>query len=195
VRGRGPERPGIVPVDLAVGEGAMPDPIVLVEYDSDWPGIFEVLRARLVAAVGDLVVTVEHVGSTAVPGLVAKPIIDLDLVIPSSDDIPEAIARLAALGYAHRGDLGIAGREAFSPPSGSPKHHLYACPTDSEELRRHLLFRDALRSDPRTAADYEAVKKAAALRFRDDRVAYNEAKSRFVEEVLSRASSSRKGVV
>ncbi|HWE35821.1 MAG TPA: GrpB family protein [Isosphaeraceae bacterium] len=167
----------------------MSEPITLVDYDPIWPEIFEELRAPLVAAVGDLVVAVEHIGSTAVPGLAAKPIIDLDLVVPSSDDLPVAIARLAALGYAHQGDLGVPGREAFLPPSRGPKHHLYACPSDSESLRRHIVFRDYLLSHPQAAAGYEAVKKAAALRFREDRVAYVEAKSRIIEEILRKASS------
>jgi GrpB-like predicted nucleotidyltransferase (UPF0157 family) len=170
----------------------MSEPIVIVEYDPHWPRIFEELRASLVTSLGDLAVAVEHVGSTAVPGLAAKPIIDLDLVVASSDHIPAAIARLADLGYAHKGDQGIPGREAFLAPASAPRHHLYACPSDGEELRRHLLFRDSLRAHPRVAGDYEGLKKAAALRFRDDRVAYVEAKSRFIEEVLRRASSGWK---
>ncbi len=168
----------------------MPEPVIVVEYDPLWPRIFEELRAPLVAALGDLAVTVEHIGSTAVPGLAAKPVIDLDLVVPSSADIPAAIRRLASLGYVHRGDLGILGREAFISPSQKPRHHLYACPLNSDELHRHRSFRDYLLTHPDDARDYGTLKKAAALRFRDDRVAYVAAKSRFVEEVLRRATSS-----
>jgi GrpB-like predicted nucleotidyltransferase (UPF0157 family) len=167
----------------------MPGPVVIVDYDPHWPDLFEELRAPVVAALGDLVVIVEHVGSTAVPGLAAKPIIDMDVVVPSVADIPEAIGRLAILGYAHRGDLGIRGREAFTSPAGKPRHHLYVCAPDSEELRRHRSFRDYLLTHPDDARAYEALKKAAALRFAEDRAAYNEAKSRFVEAVLQRASS------
>jgi GrpB-like predicted nucleotidyltransferase (UPF0157 family) len=169
---------------------AIPEPIIVVEYDPIWPRIFEELRAPLVAALDDLAVSVEHIGSTAVPGLAAKPIIDLDLVVPSPADIPAAITRLAALGYIHQGDLGISGREAFISPSLKPRHHLYACPLDSDELRRHCSFRDYLLTHPEVAWDYGTLKKAAALRFHDDRAAYVAAKSRFVEEVLRRASSS-----
>jgi GrpB-like predicted nucleotidyltransferase (UPF0157 family) len=143
----------------------------------------------VVTALGDLVISVEHVGSTAVPGLAAKPIIDTDVVVPAVADIPEAIRRLAILGYVHRGDLGIAGREAFTSPAGKPRHHLYVCALDSEELRRHRSFRDHLLTHPDDARAYAALKKAAASRFAEDRVAYNEAKTRFVEAVLQRASS------
>jgi GrpB-like predicted nucleotidyltransferase (UPF0157 family) len=167
----------------------MPGPVFIVDYDPQWPDLFEELRAPVVAALGDLAVIVEHVGSTAVPGLAAKPIIDMDVVVPAVSDIPEAIRRLATLGYVHRGDLGIAGREAFISPAGTPRHHLYVCALDSEELRRHRLFRDYLLTLPDAARAYGALKKAAAQRFGEDRVAYTEAKTRFVEAVLQRASS------
>jgi GrpB-like predicted nucleotidyltransferase (UPF0157 family) len=131
-----------------------------------------------------LAVAIEHVGSTAVPGLPAKPIIDIDVVVPSSSDVPEAIARLATIGYVHRGDLGIAGREVFAAPSGTPPHHLYVCPADGAELARHRFFRDYLISHPEIASAYGSLKKAAAEQHRDDRAAYIEAKSEFVAGVL-----------
>jgi GrpB-like predicted nucleotidyltransferase (UPF0157 family) len=167
----------------------MPGPVIIVDYDPHWPDLFEELRAPVVAALGDLVFIVEHVGSTAVPGLAAKPIIDMDVVVPSVADIPEAIGRLAILGYVHRGDLGIPGREAFISPAGKSRHHLYVCALGSEELRRHRSFRDYLLTHPDDARAYGALKKAAALRFAEDRAAYTEAKTRFVEAVLQRASS------
>jgi GrpB-like predicted nucleotidyltransferase (UPF0157 family) len=167
----------------------MPGTVIIVDYDPHWPDLFQELRAPVVAALGDLVVIVEHVGSTAVPGLAAKPIIDMDVVVPSVTDIPEAIVRLAILGYVHRGDLGIHGREAFISPAGKPRHHLYVCALGSDELHRHRSFRDYLLTHPDDARAYAALKKAAALRFGEDRAAYNEAKTRFVEAVLQRASS------
>jgi GrpB-like predicted nucleotidyltransferase (UPF0157 family) len=112
----------------------------------------------------------------------------MDVVVCSAADVPEAVARLAALGYVHLGDLGIPGREAFSQPVGKPEHHLYACPLDGDELRRHRSFRDHLRSHPEDARAYEALKRAAAHRFGDDRAAYTHAKTGFVEAVLRRAS-------
>jgi len=91
----------------------MAHPIVIVDYDPAWSGQFEILRRRIAKTLGDLVARIEHVGSTAVPGLAAKPIIDLDVLLASPDDMPAAVDRLASIGYVHQGDLGVPGREAF----------------------------------------------------------------------------------
>src|SRR6188508_3746065 len=100
--------------------------IVVVDYDPAWSVIFESLRAQLWAVVADVALAIEHVGSTAVPGLAAKPIIDLDVVV-APGQVGTAIDRLSAIGYEHKGDLGVAGREAMRHPSGSRRHHLYVC--------------------------------------------------------------------
>jgi GrpB-like predicted nucleotidyltransferase (UPF0157 family) len=165
----------------------MPGPVIVVDYDPRWPDVFRLLRAAVAEVLGDLAVTVEHVGSTAVPGLAAKPIIDIDVEVPSVADIPRAIERLAILGYVHRGDLGIPGREAFTAPAEKPMHHLYVCALGNEELLRHRLFRDYLLTHPDDARAYGELKKAAAARFGEDRAGYNEAKTQFVEAVLARA--------
>ncbi|MBI4310263.1 MAG: GrpB family protein [Chloroflexi bacterium] len=172
-------------------------PVIVVDYDPAWPAQFAELRRVIAAALGDLALAIEHVGSTAIPGLAAKPIIDLDVVIASSECLPEVVARLAALGYAHEGDLDVPGREAFArqddrtPWDGTgrawPEHHLYVCPQDSAELARHLAFRDHLRAYPDAAAAYAALKRRLALRFRNDREAYTLGKSAFVEGVLKGA--------
>ena len=99
--------------------------IEVVDYDPHWPETFETLRSRIWTAVGDVALSVEHVGSTSVPGLAAKPIIDISIVVPERSDVRTGISRLATLGYVHRGDLGIAGREAFANPEGLPRHNLY----------------------------------------------------------------------
>jgi GrpB-like predicted nucleotidyltransferase (UPF0157 family) len=94
------------------------------------------------------------------------------------------------LGYAHRGDLGIRGREAFRAPPSSAKHHLYVCPAGNEELRRHLLFRDYLRAHADVANRYADLKRQLADRFAADRVAYTNGKATFVDEVLRAAEAS-----
>jgi GrpB-like predicted nucleotidyltransferase (UPF0157 family) len=160
---------------------------MVVEYDPRWPELFAKLRSQVGAALGGLAVSIEHVGSTAVPGMPAKPVIDMDVVIPSAADLPAMIERLATLGYVHQGDLGIPGREAFEPPPDTPPHHLYVCPLGGEEYRRHLLFRDHLRAHPDAARAYGDLKRDAARRFREDRESYTEAKSAFVAEILHRA--------
>src|ERR1700722_3724493 len=128
-----------------------PRAIEIVEYDPRWPSIFQELSTPLWNALRQLAVAIEHVGSTAVPGLAAKPIIDIDVVIASLSDLPAAVASLAAAGYTHQGDLGIAGREAFLAPVSKAEHHLYICPVDGEELRRHCVFRDLLGADAELA--------------------------------------------
>jgi GrpB-like predicted nucleotidyltransferase (UPF0157 family) len=89
-------------------------------------------------------------------------------------------------GYKHRGDLGIAGREAFATPPGDVRHHLYVCPPDSPEYRRHIAFRDYLRSHPSEAAAYADLKCELAAKFRLDRDAYNRGKANFVEDIVKR---------
>ncbi len=163
--------------------------ITVVEYNPDWPSLFRRLSLPVKDALGEIAVAIEHVGSTAVPGLAAKPIIDIDVVIPSLADLSVVVARLALLGYTHQGDLGIRGREAFLAPSSKPEHYLYVCSIDGKELRRHRLFRDYLLGHPAVASRYAALKKDAARRFPDDRPAYTEAKSYFIEEVLRMAET------
>src|ERR1700740_2427681 len=94
----------------------MTELICVVAYDPEWPAMFDGMRCWLQSAVSDVAVAIEHVGSTAVPGLAAKPIIDIDVVIPSREEVPAMVTRLTALGYEHRGNLGIEDREAFCAP-------------------------------------------------------------------------------
>jgi GrpB-like predicted nucleotidyltransferase (UPF0157 family) len=161
--------------------------VTIVDYDSAWPEIFEALREELVAVLGDLVVTVEHVGSTAVPGLAAKPIVDIDVVVQSPADLTTAIERLCHTGYVHQGDLGIPGREAFTTPRKAPPHHLYVVTANNLAYRHHILFRDYLRRHPDEARAYSELKQVAAERFRDDRVAYTSAKDRIIGKMVRRA--------
>jgi GrpB-like predicted nucleotidyltransferase (UPF0157 family) len=167
--------------------GGSANPVVVVDYDPQWPATFEILSAPLAGALGTLAAAIEHVGSTSVPGLAAKPIIDIDVLLKSTTDLPLVIQRLACIGYVHRGDLGVAGREAFYAPPGSPKHHLYVCPPESREYRRHLALRDFLRTHSAEAENYGKLKRSLGARFRNDRSAYNEGKSEFVEALLQRA--------
>jgi GrpB-like predicted nucleotidyltransferase (UPF0157 family) len=158
---------------------------LIQDYDPSWPHTFSKLAARVNAALGNLVLTVEHIGSTAVPGLAAKAIIDLDVVLASPADLPEAIRILAAIGYAHEGDLGITGREAFRSAPGEPPHHLYVLSAEANELRRHLAFRDALRTDNALRDQYATLKRGLGEAHRDNRSGYAEAKSAFVFATLS----------
>jgi GrpB-like predicted nucleotidyltransferase (UPF0157 family) len=165
--------------------------ITIQDYDPRWPDQFELLRSRVAGALNGIALRIEHVGSTAVPGLAAKPIIDLDVFLASDADLPAAIARLAALGYEHQGDLGISGREAFRAAAGDLPHHLYVCLPSSSEGPRHVLFRDFLRRHPEHARAYEALKRNLAQKFRVDREGYTRAKTEFIREMLAHAVSLR----
>ena len=178
------------PYSPAMLEAILVNPVVIVDYDPSWPATYQQLRDRLAAALGPLVVTIEHVGSTAVPGLAAKPITDLDVVIADRADLPAIIERLRPLGYHHEGDLGVPGREAFTTPAGAPPHHLYVCAAGTPALDRHLAFRDALRADPALAGAYGNLKHILAARLGGNRAGYTEAKSAFIEQVL--AASARR---
>ena len=169
------------------GKAAVPDPICILDHDPGWPALFRALAERVRTALGGAVIAVEHVGSTAVPGLAAKPVVDLDVVVLPRN-VQLAIARLASLGYAHEGNRGVAGREAFRWPAGEARHHLYLCAPDSPALRDHLLFRDYLRAHPETARAYAELKRELVLRNADDRMAYQAAKSGFVKAVTRRAA-------
>jgi GrpB-like predicted nucleotidyltransferase (UPF0157 family) len=113
----------------------------------------------------------------------------MDVVIPSMTDFPQVRARLATLGYIHEGDHGISDREAFAAPSESPEHHLYVCSSQSEEYRRHILFRDYLRTHPEEIGTYSILKQRLAHQFCSDREAYTRAKSEFVAMILQQAAS------
>jgi GrpB-like predicted nucleotidyltransferase (UPF0157 family)/quercetin dioxygenase-like cupin family protein len=186
---RADERPSGGESEAAVREPhAQEEPIEIAPYQPAWGARFDVLRRLLHEALGPLAIRIEHVGSTAVPGLEAKPIIDVDVVIADGSDFAAVRDRLMELGYAHRGQRGVPGREAFEAEwtaAGLADHHLYVCRESAEELRRHLAFRDALVRDPDLAASYGRLKRVLARRFRHDREGYTDAKSGFIERTLA----------
>jgi GrpB-like predicted nucleotidyltransferase (UPF0157 family) len=166
--------------------------VIIVDYDAAWPQVFKKLRVRLGAVLGDMAAEIEHIGSTAVPGLAAKPIIDVDVLLRSSADMTLAIQRLSDARYEHQGDLGVPEREAFAAPPGDPAHHLYVCPPQSPEYSRHILLRDYLRNHPSDAVAYAVVKRSLAERFRNDRSAYTQGKSEFIGSLLRLATENRR---
>jgi GrpB-like predicted nucleotidyltransferase (UPF0157 family) len=168
----------------------MSNPVIVVGYDPSWPETFQALRNGIAGALSGLAAAIEHVGSTAVPGLAAKPIIDIDVLLASEAMLDEAIERLARIGYTHRGNLGVPEREAFWAPAASPPHHLYVCPPESLEFRRHIAFRDYLRLHKEVARAYGDLKMALARQFREDRTAYNEGKTAFVLEMIAKAMAN-----
>jgi GrpB-like predicted nucleotidyltransferase (UPF0157 family) len=135
--------------------------IEVVDYDPDWPARFESLRrayAAALAGAGVPVVTIEHVGSTSVPGLAAKPVIDCDIVV-ARPDVAAASQVLEELGFIPEGELGIPLRWAFREPPRLPRTNTYVIVDGSLALRNHRAVRDTLRADPALRAEYSAVKR------------------------------------
>ena len=158
--------------------------VVVDAYDPEWPRTYERIRAEVWPAVQHAAMSMEHVGSTSVPGLRAKPVIDACIVVASRRDIPYVVKGLAKIGYVHRGDLGVPGREAFGQPAGLPKHHLYASHRGSLNLRNQLGLRDYLRSHPESAREYGDLKEQLAKRFPRDMDSYIAGKTEFILGVL-----------
>lgn len=154
--------------------------VFVTPYNPQWPLWFEQIKAYIWPVISDFAVSVEHVGSTSVEGLAAKPIIDLDVVIPHSRYLPLAIERLATLAYVHRGNLGIEGRDAFQAPQGFLRHHLYVCPKDSLGLRNHLALRDYLRAHPEAVQTYSLLKQQLAEQHPNDIDKYIEGKTEMI---------------
>ena len=146
--------------------------VIVQPYNEEWNADFTAIRDELNVVLNDLVLRIEHVGSTSVEGLSAKPVIDIDVVIQ----------------YTHEGDLGIPGREAFKYRGKEhlKKHHLYVCDLDSEELKRHIAFRDYLRSNPDAAAEYSRIKEEGAKMYPWDIDKYIEHKTPFIEMIYER---------
>lgn len=162
-----------------------PGVILVVDYDASWPARFERLRAEYagaLAAAGVPVVAIEHVGSTSVPGLAAKPIIDCDIVV-EPEHVAAAAAVLVGLGFTARGDLGVPLREAFAEPARLAGTNTYVVEAGSLGLKNHLAVRDTLRVNPALRDEYGAVKKRVGAVARD-LFEYGAGKTPMVQRIL-----------
>ena len=159
--------------------------IVVLPYDKQWKQDFLQIKDEIQNALGELSLRIEHVGSTSVQGLSAKPIIDIDVVIKDYSVFDDVVSALGAIWYQHQGNLGIERREAFKYDGKEHlrKHHLYVCPEDSAELKRHISFRDYLRTHPEAVREYSRIKKEGAALYPHDIDKYIEHKSPFIEKV------------
>ena len=167
-----------------------PESAVLSAYSPLWPAIFEFERTRLAEILGPDVAVIEHIGSTAVPGLGAKPIIDVMAGVADLAMVERCMAALEADGYRYVPDFERAfpQRRYFTKASGPPgQFHLHAVVLGSPFWKSHLAFRDALRADEALAAKYWKLKQRLAARHPNDRGAYTDAKSTFIRDVLARA--------
>ncbi len=170
-------------------------PVIIVPYDPSWPRKFERESALLAEIFSGTSTAIEHIGSTAIPNLGAKPIIDIMVGVSALADVESRIPELEAQGYQYvpEFEAQIPERRYFrKPQEGIPTHHLHAVARESAFWKRHLLFRDYLRANPKAAAAYSELKQQLAARHRTERIAYTEGKSEFVESVL-RMAAARQG--
>jgi GrpB-like predicted nucleotidyltransferase (UPF0157 family) len=172
------------------------EPVAIAEYDPAWPALYERERDLITESLGGLVVAIEHVGSTAVPGLGAKPIIDIMVGVRSLADGERCVGPLEELGYEYKGEFGIPGRLYFRRlADGNRSHQIHMVEIGSDFWKRHLLFRDYLREHPQEAQHYHELKLRLAAEFRADREGYTEAKTEFIRsaEAKARAVKTERG--
>jgi GrpB-like predicted nucleotidyltransferase (UPF0157 family) len=175
--------------------------MILYPYNPEWRQWFNDLQEALSSGISMSNITFHHVGSTSIPGLIAKPIIDIDIEIPNYDNFQTICMDLDKLGYTNNGDQGIQNRIAFKQrddevPYCSPKkkwinHHLYVCPSFSEELHRHIAFRNYLQGDVQAKDEYARIKREVEKEANDDRTIYASLKEirakEFVEKIIKKA--------
>lgn len=167
-----------------------PPAVAIADYDRRWPEMYEAEKARILEAAGQWLVDIQHVGSTSVPGLAAKPIIDIMPGIRSLADAPRIIEPMSRLGYEYIPEYEdqLPERRYFRKPAGPEfvnrrNFHVHVVETTSDFWHRHLAFRDYLRTHPEAAAEYAALKRRLAAEFRSDREGYTEAKSDFITRI------------
>jgi GrpB-like predicted nucleotidyltransferase (UPF0157 family) len=166
---------------------AAPPAIRIADYDPAWPGRFAGLAGGLRAVLGPVAERIDHIGSTAVPGLAAKPIIDIQISVAALEPVAPFRQPLEHLGYVYRADNTERTKRYFREPPGSPRTHLHVRRTGSFSQQFPLLLRDYLRARPQAAAGYQAVKQRLAARHRHDRHAYADAKVPYFWELIRRA--------
>jgi GrpB-like predicted nucleotidyltransferase (UPF0157 family) len=165
----------------------------LADYDPKWPILYEEEKSSILGVIGDFIVDIQHIGSTAVPGLGAKPIIDIMVAICHLALIEKCVQPLQTIGYEYLGEYGIPGRHYFRKPPGHPHstHHVHVVERESDFWEQHILFRDFLRVHSDEAQRYYELKRELAAKFASDRHAYTDAKAVFIESMVNKARTSK----
>jgi len=163
--------------------------IIIKEYDPNWPLLFEAERYELMEAIGHYVANIQHIGSTAVPGLAAKPVVDIMVGLRRLLDAQDCILPIEAMGYEYFPELelekGFEDRRYFRKSAGGIRtHQIHVIEINSDFWKRTLLFRDHLRTHTQSANDYATLKKELAKQFENDREGYTNAKTDFIESIL-----------
>ena len=171
----------------------MSTPIILEKYNPEWPDFFIEERAKIEKALGHLIVKIEHIGSTAIPGMGGNPVIDIMIGVKEKEDVEKCIPLLASIGYVldpNRHE-GVPERKSLDKYAIGAKIHLYIIDINSEEWVRHILFRDHLRKNPDVARNYNKLKVELVKKYRNDREAYTKGKAKFIKKVEDTAKKER----
>lgn len=162
--------------------------VKVIPYNLQWKKEFIKIKNLIIKYIGDLILKIEHVGSTSVEGLSAKPIIDLDVVIEDYSFLPKVIKGLEKAGYEYEGNLGIEGREAFRKikEDNLMKHHLYVCPKDGKGYLEHIALRNYLRENVKARKEYEELKLKLAKEYSNDIDSYCDKKTEFIKSILNK---------
>ena len=172
------------------------DKVEIANYDPQWPELFAAEAARLRPAFGPSLAVMEHIGSTSVPGLAAKPVIDIQAVVRSLPEMDTVAPRVTALGWTQGIFVPDSKRRLYFKKydaAGVRTHQLHVYEADHPAAAAHLLFRDFLRKHEEEAPRYEALKRELAARFHADRLAYNDAKTEYIEAVVTKARVQKHG--
>jgi GrpB-like predicted nucleotidyltransferase (UPF0157 family) len=161
-------------------------PITLSEYDPEWPKIFEIEKQSILKTTSTWIIAVEHIGSTSIPGLIAKPIIDILAAVQSLDDAVHIIPPLTSIGYTYcpENEVSIPERRFFNKhPGGNDGFHLHVVEYGGSFWKRHIAFRNYLRTHPEAAGEYAELKRELAIRYTNDREQYTDRKTDFVQKI------------
>ncbi|WIF56721.1 GrpB family protein [Atlantibacter hermannii] len=158
--------------------------ITVVAYDARWPEQYETERTLLQATLGQVIYHIHHIGSTSVPGLAAKPVIDILLEVTALDELDRLNAAMAAIGYCARGENGISNRRYFTKGGDQRSHQVHAFVAGDTQIRKHLAFRDYLITHEETAARYAEIKRVAVRASENDAHRYSALKADFIEHHL-----------
>jgi len=168
------------------------EPVEFHEYNSEWPNKFEREKALILDLIGDVVLDIQHVGSTAVPNLAAKPVIDIMIAVENLQQIKDSVPKLEALDYEYCGEAGIPGRIFFRKHvDGKRAFHIHSVQPDSEVWHEFVPFRDYLRAHPEVMREYELLKRELAAKYKHDRVQYTEGKAEFIQKILRRVKRGK----
>ncbi len=166
--------------------------VQLKPYNPQWEELFKQEKELISSVIADFLIDIQHIGSTAIPNSVAKPIIDIAVAIESLDNIEKIIIPLKNIGFIYRGEQGIPDRHMFVKGGENYRtHHLHVMQKDHYEWDKHILFRDFLKKHPNDAKQYSELKKLLFIKFGNDREKYTDSKSDFIQNIIEKAKKKQ----